>query len=393
MAAITEGFDPRNVNLTDVSDDLYRDIICFLSASTDGSDSRLTLRISALFVILCSSTVTTLFPVVATRVHIFHIPLYVYLFARYFGAGVIIATAFIHLLDPAYEAIGPASCVGLSPGWSGYPWPAGIAMTSAMLIFLLDFGAEWFVEKKFGLEHQHLSVEATVTDGHRGRKFSIQSHHSHQFLHSADQDERLCDETPGAEKPNPIHRIEPIDTPKDVEVLQSDAVIRETERAFGQRISAFMILEFGVIVHSIIIGLNLGVAGDEFSTLYPVIVFHQAFEGLGIGARLSAIPFPERFTWMPWAFCAAYGLATPLALTAGLFLSNTYDPASFTASVVSGILDSISAGILLYTGFVELLARDFLFNPDRTRDRVRLSFMLGSLFLGIILMALLGKWV
>ena len=56
-------------------------------------------------------------------------------------------------------------------------------------------------------------------------------------------------------------------------------------------IAAFLILEFGVIVHSVIIGLNLGVVGEEFSTLYPVIVFHQSFEGLGIGARMSAIPF------------------------------------------------------------------------------------------------------
>lgn len=154
MDAITDGFDPSNVNLNDVSDDLHRDIICFMSASTGGSNGNLTLRISALFVILFSSTFTTLFPVIAARVHVFRVPLYIYLFARYFGAGVIIATAFIHLLDPAYEAIGPASCVSLSQGWSGYPWPPAIAMTSAMLIFLLDFGAEWFVEKKFGLEHQ-----------------------------------------------------------------------------------------------------------------------------------------------------------------------------------------------------------------------------------------------
>lgn len=389
MAAIVDGFDPSSVNLNDISDDLYQQIICFLSASKSGSNGNVGLRISALFVILFTSTFTTLFPVFAARVHFFHVPLFVYLFARYFGAGVIIATAFIHLLDPAYEAIGPASCVGLSPGWSGYPWPPAIAMTSAMLIFLLDFGAEWFVEKKFGLEHQHLSVEATITDGRRsphGRQFSDQSHHSHQFLHSADQDERPCAESPKTEKKDPA------ESEKDLEVLRSAAAVRETERAFRQQITAFMILEFGVIVHSVIIGLNLGVAGDEFNTLYPVIAFHQAFEGLGIGARLSAIPFPTRFTWMPWSFCAAYGLATPIALAAGLGLSNTYDPASFTASVVSGVLDSTSAGILLYTGFVELLARDFLFNPDRSRNRKRISFMLGSLFLGIFLMALLGKW-
>lgn len=52
-------------------------------------------RISALFVILVVSTSLTFFPVLAARVRWCRIPLYVYLFARYFGAGVIVATAFI----------------------------------------------------------------------------------------------------------------------------------------------------------------------------------------------------------------------------------------------------------------------------------------------------------
>jgi zinc transporter 1/2/3 len=63
-----------------------------------------------------------------------------------------------------------------------------------------------------------------------------------------------------------------------------------------------------------------------------------------------------------------------------------------TANIVSGVLDSISAGILIYTGFVELLARDFLFNPDRTRDDRQLTFMIISVLLGAGIMALLGKW-
>ena len=52
-------------------------------------------RISALFVILVVSSSATFFPVLAARVRWFRVPLYVYLFARYFGAGVIVATAFI----------------------------------------------------------------------------------------------------------------------------------------------------------------------------------------------------------------------------------------------------------------------------------------------------------
>ena len=67
------------------------------------------------------------------------------------------------------------------------------------------------------------------------------------------------------------------------------------------------------------IGLNLGVAGSEFSTLYVVLVFHQSFEGLGIGARMSVIPF-KKGSWLPWLLCAAYGLTTPIAIAIGLGL-------------------------------------------------------------------------
>ena len=141
----------------------------------------------------------------------------------------------------------------------------------------------------------------------------------------------------------------------------------------------------------VVIGLNLGVVGAEFATLYPVLVFHQSFEGLGIGARMSAIPFPKG-SWLPWFLCAAYGLTTPIAIAIGLGVRTTYNPNSFTANVVSGVLDSISAGILIYTGLVELLARDFLFDPLRTKDNKRLTFMICCVLLGAGIMALLGKW-
>jgi zinc transporter 1/2/3 len=219
-------------------------------------------------------------------------------------------------------------------------------------------------------------------------------HGSHQFLHSADQD-LVSPKTQGASNTDipsaaPSGSFDdkhaPVEYHTEEKAWVSDAT--EIERAFRQQIAAFLILEFGVIFHSVIIGLNLGVVGDEFSTLYPVIVFHQAFEGLGIGARLSAIPFPARLRWMPWALCAAYGLTTPLAIA----VSTQYDSGSFTANVVSGVLDSVSAGILMYTGLVELLARDFLFNKDRSRNRNDIIFMLVCLFLGVGIMALLGKW-
>lgn len=257
--------------------------------------------------------------------------------------------------------------------WADYSWVAAIVLTSLMVIFLMDFGAERYVEVKYGYAHSHPDIEGAVTGEAR----------SHQALHSADQDDQISSV---ADKSNPP--LDKLDDKPGFDVEQGE----DAEISFRQQISAFLILEFGVIFHSIIIGLNLGTAGSEFNTLYPVLVFHQSFEGLGIGARLSAIPIPARLSWLPWALCAAYGLTTPIAIAIGLGLRTTYNSGSFTANVVSGVLDAISAGILIYTGLVELLARDFLFNEHRTRDNKRLTFMVACTFVGAGVMALLGKW-
>lgn len=388
--------DPSRVDLTNVDGPggpTMRDLICYLNQGSNEYDGRLGARISALFVILITATGCTLFPVVATRTRL-KIPLYVYLFARYFGAGVIIATAFIHLLQPGYEAIGPATCVGMTGGWAEYPWPPALALTSSLLTFLMGFAAERYVEKKHGLPHSSGESPLVVGNGRAGSvdaataKYATErrrSTHTHQGLHSSDQDGQQITPSPHPEEHKHAdegYERDSIDSAKE----------KAAELAFKQQIAAFLILEFGVIFHSVIIGLTLGTAGEEFASLYPVIVFHQAFEGLGIGARLSAIPFPRRLRWMPWALCAAYGLTTPIAIAIALGVRTTYNAGSFTANVVSGVLDSTSAGILIYTGFVELIARDFLFNPDRTDDDKQLAFMIVSVLLGAAIMALLGKW-
>jgi zinc transporter 1/2/3 len=89
---MADTFDPTNVDLTTVDP---REVTCFLQAGSNNYDGRLGARISALFVILIVSSAATFFPVMAARVRWVRINIYVYLFARYFGAGVIVATAFI----------------------------------------------------------------------------------------------------------------------------------------------------------------------------------------------------------------------------------------------------------------------------------------------------------
>ena len=278
------GFNPNNVNLSSADP---RDIICFLDNAGNEYNGNLGARISALFVILIISTSVTFFPVLAKRVPRLHIPLYVYLFARYFGAGVIVATAFIHLLDPAYSEIGPATCVGMTGGWASYSWPPAIVLGSVMGIFLLDFGAERYVEMKYGIQSE-ADVQQSVT----GQRDTEETPNNDVRRSSAIVNRAVSISEGRHEHENRSGVRVPARPERTYEkqfmetfVTETDADETNRKLAFEQQIAAFLILEFGVIVHSVVIGLNLGVAGSEFSTLYPVIVFHQSFEGKRLNTR------------------------------------------------------------------------------------------------------------
>jgi solute carrier family 39 (zinc transporter), member 1/2/3 len=246
-------------------------------------------------------------------------------------------------------------------------------LASVMIVFLLDFAAERFVEVKYGYTNTRTDVEGIITE--HGQ--------SHRAQPSSDQNDLQP-------TPEPAPKVSKNDHVEkgDHHIPSLKPGVTNEERSFRQQIA----LEFGIIFHSAIIGLKLGTAGPEFSTLYPVTVFHQSFEGLGIGACLSAIPIPKRLSWLPWLLCTGYGVTTPIAIAIGLGVRTTYVSDSFTASIAAGVLDATSVGILIYNGLVELLARDFIFNPERIRDNTRLTFMIVCLFLGTGLMAQLGKW-
>ncbi|KAI4647447.1 uncharacterized protein J4E79_010305 [Alternaria viburni] len=381
----TQAFDPSHVDLTTVD---KAEVICYFAVGENEYNGMLGARISSIFVIGFVSTLVTYFPVIARKKPSWKIPLGLYTFARFFGSGVIVATAFIHLLDPAYEAIGPGSCVGESGAWAEYPWCAAIVLTSIMAVFCVDLGAEVYVERHFGVkkEESEVSNNAFLRSDNGTTTIGVAPV---AMVDPESGNNPIQDRQNGDQDHHRKHTA-------SLRSYHSEASLCTTSTAarlsFAQQIGAFLVLEFGIIFHSVIIGLNLGVVGDEFKTLYPVLVFHQSFEGLGIGARLSSISFPRGKTWMPWALCALYGLTTPLAIAVGLGVRTTYLPESKVSLMVQGVLNAVSAGFLIYSGLVELLAKDFLFDRERTKDLGRLGSMVGYVFFGAAIMALIGWW-
>lgn len=80
----------------------------------------------------------------------------------------------------------------------------------------------------------------------------------------------------------------------------------------------------------------------------------ETFEGLGIGSRLALLKVGEKHKWVPITGAIVYGITTPIGIAAGLGVRTTYNPGTATASIVSGIMDAVSAGILIYASLVEV---------------------------------------
>ena len=157
-----------------------------------------------------------------------------------------------------------------------------------------------------------------------------------------------------------------------------------------------LLLEAGILFHSIFIGMAVSVAtGTEFIVLLIAISFHQTFEGLALGSRISAL-IPALFeasSPKPWLMALAYGTTTPIGQAIGLWMHELYDPASMMGLLMVGITNAISSGLLLFAGLVQLLSEDFL--SDRSyevlKGKRRIEACI-SVACGAALMAIVGAF-
>lgn len=154
-----------------------------------------------------------------------------------------------------------------------------------------------------------------------------------------------------------------------------------------------LLLEAGILFHSVFIGMAISVAtGPPFVVFLVAIAFHQTFEGLALGSRIAALRFP-RSSPRPWLMVLAYGTTTPIGQAIGLVVHRWYDPQSQTGLLVVGVMNAVSSGLLLFAGLVQLLAEDFLteksYRTLKGRTRVRAFLAVAG---GATLMAVVGAF-
>ena len=378
-------------------------------------DGRNGLRILSIFIIFIASALGVFFPILASKYSFVRLPQICFFIAKFFGSGVIIATAFIHLLEPASEALGD-ECLGGT--FEEYPWAFGICLMSLFALFLSELLTDYYVDSmsekcEFGhggavvaddvcTDPKELNItsketcsgccnvdsEADLEANGKVRTAEDCSNDVSSDISCASQNETNRNEGEAGGEVG-AGRIEVLAT-----VTSQESACETCFESYRNQILAVSILEFGILFHSVFIGLTLAVSGDEFPTLFVVLIFHQMFEGLGLGTRVAEVEWPRGKRFTPWVMGIAFSVTVPISIAIGLGVRQIFIPGSRKALISSGVFDSISAGILIYTGLVELMAHEFMFSeefkgPDGLRRMLAAYF---TMCVGAALMALLGKW-
>lgn len=86
-----------------------------------------------------------------------------------------------------------------------------------------------------------------------------------------------------------------------------------------------------------------------------------------------------------------FAVTTPSGIALGMGIQKIYDEASPTALIVVGVLNSCSAGLLIYMALVDLLAPEFS-GPKLQGNMKLMSLACITVLVGSGGMSLMAKW-
>ncbi|KAJ3169776.1 high-affinity Zn(2+) transporter zrt1 [Geranomyces variabilis] len=298
--------------------------------------------------------------------------------AKFFGIGVIAATAWIHLLPDAFENFTNPCLEGYWTVYGGANYVGLFGLTAGFLVQ----GIELFAVNQGNRTHAGAAA-------HHG-------HHHHQELSS--------DTVTRANRNNPENGLTLDDvvnsghaaphSSADASSANEKVATGKTPLSESSRAIAIgtLVLEAGIIFHSLIIGLALGTTADDgFTSLLIAICFHQFTEGTALGVLIAQLP--TRSLSKIYAAGILYPLTTPIGIAIGIAIRNTYNENSQTSIVIQGIFDSLSAGILIYNAYCELISREINQNTKfRSLSTTLKVASMFCLYAGAGIMALIGLW-
>ncbi|KAK4461343.1 zinc-regulated transporter 2 [Cladorrhinum samala] len=350
------------------------------------------LHVGGLLIILAVSSLACAIPMIAKRFPFVRIPEPFFFAVRHFGTGILLATAFVHLLPTAFINLGDP-CLG--DFWtSDYPaMPGAIALVGIFFVAVIEMvfsparhftprAAKSGAAAPSGTENGDGSDFPPLTNTFSG------GHCNHRQVVAAITRPARVSIEPATPLPNQSANVS-----KETLGEESQSTGMTAEQIHKKSILQCMMLEVGILFHSIFIGMALSVAvGGGFTVLLIAIAFHQTFEGLALGARISSISWPKD-TRQPWLMVLAYGCTTPIGQAIGLATHTLYAPDSEFGLILVGTMNALSSGLLVFAALIELLAEDFLSDHSwsvlRGKRRVMACLLV---FFGAVCMSLVGAW-
>ncbi|CAK8537835.1 unnamed protein product [Lathyrus sativus] len=321
---------------TPCSMDLSREASCRDGAAASH------LKVISLFVIFITSAIGMSAPVLLARIFRGK-PLYdrALVLIKCFAAGVILSTSLVHVLPDAYAALADCHVASRHP-WKDFPFSGLVTLIGAILALFVDL----------------------VASSHVG-------HAEYAPVGAGEKELGIVELGGGGEG----------------ESERGEELVRLKQRLVSQ------VLEIGIIFHSVIIGVTMGMS-QNVCTIRPLVAalaFHQIFEGMGLGGCVAQ----AGFSYGTVAYmCFMFSVTTPLGIILGmtLFSLTGYDDSNPNALIMEGLLGSISSGILIYMALVDLIAADFFHNKLMNSDPrlKRASFV--ALTMGSASMSILALW-
>ncbi|KAG4137700.1 hypothetical protein ERO13_D07G087450v2 [Gossypium hirsutum] len=274
---------------------------------------------------------------------------YVFFVIKAFAAGVILSTGFIHVLPDATDKLA-CHCLDEHP-WEKFPFAGLVAMASAIATLVVDvYATSHYTKSHF--KNQPRQVDAGSGDDEKKTE-------------ERDDDQSY------------VHVYNHGTSHGSVSMVEPSA-------------SSELVLELGIVVHSVIIGISLG-ASKSPKTIKPLVTafsFHQFFEGMGLGGCISQAQFKLGSVAIMALF---FSLTTPFGIGIGIIISKGYDDSNPEALIVEGVFNAASAGILIYTALVDLLAADFM-SPKLQSNSILQAGAIVSLLLGAAFMSVMAYW-
>ncbi|KAM0278201.1 hypothetical protein ACHAQH_005316 [Verticillium albo-atrum] len=341
-----------------------------------------TMRFAAMVILFVGSLLGALIPLLLARRPRTLVLTWIFFIFSFTGTGVIIATAWLHLLSPAIQALGN-EC--LTPRLGEYDWPMFIGLMTVIILVFIETIASSFDSGSLPCSSGRNTLSKTFSNSDTesaSEQEDIMA--SRPDRRSGLSDVRLSQMLQMDPCPRRLHPTSDLDRSRKKEDNNDEA----TTNMRGQ-LTALLVLEFEFTFHSVFISLILSTT-NNLITLTVIFACHQFFQGLDLGSRLAVAQWPARRRWWPYLLAVVFGVSSPLAVAIGLVAKPESPEIQL---IMTGVFGAISGGILLYTGMVELLGREFLLHSDMSREPLSVKlFAFGCVGVGVAAMAVLAIW-